>query len=289
MVCLLIRQLFLYGVPKSTLKDRLSGRVLHGRNPGPRPYLDSSEENELADFLVSSAECGYGKTRHEVMSIVERVAVDKKILRGSKISPGWWRRFLERQKSLSLRRGDGTCHLRLNAINEATLNHYFDLLKDILETNDLMNHPERIYNVDETGMPLDPPTPKIVAKKGQKKVRCRTSGKKGQVTVIACGNAVGQPMPPFIIFDASKLNSLWTRGEIPGTRYGLSGRGWVDQELFQGWLVEHFLQHCVSSRPLLLLLDGHSSHFEPETIRAAKKDDIIVFCLPPTQPTSCSL
>ena len=52
----------MYGVPKSTLKDRISGHVVHGRNPGPCPYLDPDEEKELADFLVSSAECGYGKT-----------------------------------------------------------------------------------------------------------------------------------------------------------------------------------------------------------------------------------
>ena len=138
--------------------------------------------------------------------MVEKVATDKKILKGNKISNGWWRRFLERQKSLSLRRGDATCHLRLSAINEETLNHYFDMLEDVLKTHDLMDHPERIYNMDETGMPLDPPPPRIVAKKGQKKVRSRNSGRKGQVTVIGCGNAVGQPIPPFVIFDAAKLN-----------------------------------------------------------------------------------
>ena len=34
----------LHGVPKSTLKDRLSGRVEVGCVPGPRPYLHRSEE-----------------------------------------------------------------------------------------------------------------------------------------------------------------------------------------------------------------------------------------------------
>ena len=262
--------------------------MVHGRNPGPCPYLDPDEEKELADFLVSSAECGYGKTRREVLTIVE-VALDKKILKGNKISNGWWRRFIERQKSLSLRRGDGTCHLRLSAINEQTLGHYYDLLKDVLTTHDLMDHPERIYNMDETGMPLDPPTPRIVAKRGQKKVRSRTSGKKGQVTVIACGNAVGQHILPLVIFDAAKLNALWTKGEVPGTRYGVSSRGWVEQQLFQGWLVEHFLQYCVSSRPLLLLLDGHSSHFEPETIRIARRKTSSYSVFPHTQHTSYNL
>ena len=44
-----------HGVPKSTLKDRLSGRVVHGTNPGPRPYLNKQEEAELAEYLVQSA------------------------------------------------------------------------------------------------------------------------------------------------------------------------------------------------------------------------------------------
>ena len=43
-----------HGVPKSTLKDRLSGRVVHGTNPGPRPYLNKQEEDELADYLVQT-------------------------------------------------------------------------------------------------------------------------------------------------------------------------------------------------------------------------------------------
>jgi hypothetical protein len=34
----------LHGVPRSTLKNRLSGRVEHGKNPGPKPYLTRDEE-----------------------------------------------------------------------------------------------------------------------------------------------------------------------------------------------------------------------------------------------------
>ena len=52
----------LHGVPRSTLKDRLSGRVVHGTNPGPQSYLSSSEELELAAFLVDAAKMGYGRT-----------------------------------------------------------------------------------------------------------------------------------------------------------------------------------------------------------------------------------
>ena len=144
-----------------------------------------------------------------------------------------------------------------------------------------MNSPNRIYNVDETGICLDGHAPRVVALKGQKKVRYRTSGNKNQVTVIACVSASGQCIPPFVISDAKRLNQDWRKGEVAGTSYGLSDNGWVDTELFKGWLVEHFNENAVGSRPILLLMDGHSSHFQPEIIEFARTYKIIMFCLPP--------
>jgi len=61
-----------HGVPPSTLKDRLSGRVVHGSKPGPKPYLTTAAEEELAVKLIDAANIGYGKTRREVLTIVER-------------------------------------------------------------------------------------------------------------------------------------------------------------------------------------------------------------------------
>ena len=54
-----------YGVPKSTLHDRVLGRVLHGHKPGPKPYLSVAEEKEFANFLVDLAKAWYGKTRQQ--------------------------------------------------------------------------------------------------------------------------------------------------------------------------------------------------------------------------------
>ena len=102
------------------------------------------------------------------------------------------------------------------------IQHYFNLLKDIFDEHDLANHPEQIYNIDETGMPLDPKPPKIVARRGQKKVRYSCSGKKGQVTVLGCFNGTGQAQPPFVIFDAQRLNPIWTRESLnsPKSKFG---------------------------------------------------------------------
>ena len=50
-----------YGIPKMTLFDRVSGRVIHGVKPGPRPYLSPREEDTLGHFLKHCAKLGYGK------------------------------------------------------------------------------------------------------------------------------------------------------------------------------------------------------------------------------------
>ena len=52
-----------YGVTRTTLRDRVSGNVEHGTKPGPSPYLSNAEETELANFLVDVAKAGYGKSR----------------------------------------------------------------------------------------------------------------------------------------------------------------------------------------------------------------------------------
>ena len=63
----------LYNVPKSTLGDRLSGRVLPGATSGPSSYLTSEEEWELVTLLCRTAAIGYGWCRKEVIAIVERI------------------------------------------------------------------------------------------------------------------------------------------------------------------------------------------------------------------------
>ena len=77
-----------------------------------------------------------------------------------------------------------------------------------------------------------------------------------------------------------------TDGEIPGTLYAFSPK---DAELFENWFFHHFLMYAPPIRPLLLLLDGHSSHYGPAFVNKAAEEKVIVFCLPPhsthqTQP-----
>ena len=177
---------------------------------------------------------GYGKTRKDVLSITKAYVSNKSKMKKKKISDGWWRRFVERQKRLLiLRKGDSTSFLRMDAMNKDTLKQYFSLLEDTVKENDLINSPTKLYNVDKTGIPLDPKTPRIVTVKGTRKVRYQSIGRKGQITVVACGNAAGQVIPPLIIFDAKNIRQARMKNEVPGTMYGSSDKGWINTDLFE--------------------------------------------------------
>ena len=98
---------------------------------------------------------------------------------------------------------------------------------------------------------------------------------------------MGQAQPPFIIYAAKQLNELWTRDGIAGSRYAVGNKGWIDQELFFFWFKEHFLTHAVNRHPLLLLLNGHISHFEPATIKFVKDNNEAMSCLLPHTTHEC--
>ena len=270
-----------FEVPPTTLKDRLSGRVRHGTNPGPKPYLTKQEEDELAEFLIKASTMGYGKSKREVLSIVKRTLEKKGSNVDDFIGEGWWMKFMKRHPRLSLRTSDPLSRVRRNAVTEENMQHYFSLLRKTLEEHDLLNKASRIYNMDETGMPLDAKQLKRVALKGVKKIQGPSSGNKSQITVVACGNAAGHMIAPMVIFKGERFNHEWTVGEVPDTLYGMSDSGWIDKELFFLWLKNIFIKRIPPQRPVLLLYDGHSSHYTPDAITEAAKEGIVIFCLPP--------
>ena len=53
--------------------------------------------------------------RSQVKSLVETAVREKRRLKGSKVADGWWRRFMQRNSKLSLRRGDATANVRMDS------------------------------------------------------------------------------------------------------------------------------------------------------------------------------
>ena len=267
-----------FNVPKSTLGDRISGRTQPGSVSGPTRYLTPSEESELARFLSRCCQIGYARSKLEVIALVRRILDSK----GMKItlSHGWCDSFRKRHPEFVLRVPAPVSQARSKATDPDVFMRYFDLLEETMKENGLDGKLGQMFNMDESGMPLDPKSPKLVFEKGCH-ASCVTSGDKAQITIVACVSAAGFCLPPMVIWDRQSLSPELTIGEVPGTIYGLSKKGWIDYELFDVWFHNHFLRYAPTSRPILLVLDGHSSHYCPDTIRLAAKHQVILFALPP--------
>ncbi len=82
---------------------------------------------------------------------------------------------------LVLRNASQLSAVRSKATDIDMLGRYFDLLEETLTTYDLGHKPAQIYNVDESGMPLDPKPPKLIFQKGCQRATAFSSGNKKQL------------------------------------------------------------------------------------------------------------
>lgn len=76
---------------------------------GPDPYLTAEEEEELVEFLMKCSKIGYGKTKKETFSIVQKTLIKKKQSLEHFNGEGWWNQFMKCHTKLSLCSSDPLC------------------------------------------------------------------------------------------------------------------------------------------------------------------------------------
>ena len=100
---------------------------------------------------------------------------------------------------LSLRSSEVTSLARATSFNRTNVSEFCTNLEELLIKHKYP--PNRIYNLDETGVTTVQKTPKVVAEKGSKQVGRITSAERGTlVTVVGYINAAGQSIAPFFVF-----------------------------------------------------------------------------------------
>ena len=129
----------LHGVPKTTLHDRVLGKLKNDGCSGPSKHLTVQEEEELVNFLYRCARIGYPCTRKQVLTIVQEHLIKK----GSSkvVTNGWWQRFRKRHENLSLRTAAPLSLPRAKAMDRDTIDHYFEVLESTMREN----KPGQIY------------------------------------------------------------------------------------------------------------------------------------------------
>ena len=270
-----------FEVPRKTLDDRMKGLVQHGTNPGPKTVLTAVVA--LVQYLVYMAQRGFPLTRTMVMAFVWAIA--KRTGKADRFNPEygpskhWWSNFRKRHPKLTLRKSDKLDRCRADAYNAEVVDEYFNLLQNVLKENNLLSAPRQLYNCDETFLPLDTTREKVVTV--VKHVYSQAQGTPDHITMPCGASGAGFPLPPMIIYPKAFHGGPYTVAGPDDAVYAKSESGWVDSDLFLSWLKKSFLKFAVPQRPLILFVDGHSSHVTLDVIDLARENDVIILCFPP--------
>lgn len=278
-----------FNVPSTTLRRRVNTTEGWKKNylGGHKVTFNETLENEIVEHLRNLEIRFFGFTTTDVRNLAYQVAEAKKIThRFSHVTKmagwDWLKGFRDRNPIISLRTPESTSFARASAFNKEQIQKYFSQLSDVLEKHNF--EANDIWNVDESGFSTVPSkNTKIFATRGRKQVGILTSAERGQHFTVVCSmNAVGTYIPPAIIFPRKNMkNELMDNAPTAAVGFAQEN-GWMNAEVFVKWL-RHFVKFVKPSpeKPVLLLLDGHSSHKSLEVFTYAKESGIILFCFPP--------
>ena len=276
----------IYNVPRSSLHDRISGRVATDALPGKQTVFPANVERLLADRVKEAAEMGFGIDRQELKAKASRLAASLKLKTPFKNGiPGddWVNGFIKRN-GISLRSQVALSTVRSRMLNTTVTEKYFSALSDTVSALDLTDKPNCIWNMDETSVSLTHKPTRVFASKGTRNVPGRVGNSRESITVTACINAAGGDVPPMVIVKGKTRKSLngFNVQEGPfNTKWTYQTKGWMEESLGTEWFNHVFVPNIGTARPQLLSLDSHSSHETLDIIECAKAQNITLFALPP--------
>ena len=153
-----------YGVPQTTLRDRVHGRIdPEMTTPGPQALLSQHEEAVFVEHIKSMSQLGYGYSRSEVINQASSYAVFLgKRDEEHPLCDRWYRSFMDRWPELKKVKPRSLVNYRAQATSKEKVSSYFDNLQSVLQRNNLINKPEHICNVDEKGVQTEHRPPYII-------------------------------------------------------------------------------------------------------------------------------
>lgn len=166
----------LNGVPRSTIQDRIHGRIMEKkRKIGPDPVLGIKGEEKICQWVTNMAKCGFPIRKKDLLETVAGIVKDSgKPTPFKEGKPGekWYRCFLRRHPEISIREAESINRARTAVTEERVRNWFRDLKQYLTEQGslDVLDEPERTFNGDGIGFSLCPKTGKVLAPRGYKKL-----------------------------------------------------------------------------------------------------------------------
>ena len=91
-------------------------------------------------------------------------------------------------------------------ISHDQINGYFDNLFNVIHGIE----PHNIWNYDETSLTDNPGAIMCIVRSGLRRVERKIASSKQAVSIMFCGNAAGQFLPPMTVYKSKNLYAEWT-------------------------------------------------------------------------------
>lgn len=273
----------LYSIPRQTLVNKLKNE--HCKKIGRPTVFSLNEEATFVEHCVVLSEMGIPVSMFDLRCIVKSYLDTQK--RVVKCFPGnmpgweWGKSFLERHKNMLQEKFAKNITKKRAAVDEGTIKKFFiNFEKEVQEPAPVP--PENIFNFDETGFCDSPSKGKLLFRRSSRNPEKIINSSKVCYTVLMCGSADGQFLPPYFVFKGKQKWNDWLLYGPPGSRMNVSPSGWMEISIFEDWFEYHFLPVVRKLEGSKILIgDNHSSHLSLRTLELCKAHNIKFICLPP--------
>lgn len=194
----------LLNLSEKTIRRRLKAGTASGKLGRFRHVFTSEQEAAIVEHAKKLDGRFYGLTLKSLRSLGYEYATRNRVLHRfndtTKLAGRDWTRSFMKRNKLSLRAPRKTSIARLMGFNRQQLAVFFENLRVLMEK--FKFPPQRIYNMDETGLQTVPnKLPKHIAPTGKREVAKAVAAEQGKtVSMAAAVNPVGHYVPPFFIY-----------------------------------------------------------------------------------------
>lgn len=267
-----------YSVPLSTLHRRKNFPPLGKK--GPAPVLTPEEEQEIAFWVIHRAGCSV--TKNELFENVEIYLNHNNRpnpFKNNRPGRAWFEAFRRRHPEVTVRTAQSLESCREDATEE-DIRSWFNAVKLYLESKNLLDvDPSRVWNCDETSLPLNPKPSIVLAEKGAAVVYQTIEGSEKDNLSVLFNYAVDSTRgPPLVLYkNKSKVPDEVIRNMPPGWGIGLSEGEYMQRENFFEYIANiwcPFLKQIGVEFPVIMYCDGHTSHISIPLISFCRDNDI---------------
>ena len=245
------------------------------------------QEQKIEDYAIRIAQMFYGLPVPEFRKLVLRYAEAC----GSRAIPAVWKEqgmatrdwyyaYMSRHPNLALKAPEGMSIARAMAFNRTNVEVFFKVYTEAVARHNFM--PDRIFNMDESGLSTVMKPMKVVCQRGQP-VASQVARERGaHMTFVGFINAAGHYIPPVFIVARKRMNPDFLRGTIHGSSVLLHHNGWMTHEGFLETL-QHIREktYCSTDNKILLIMDNAECHMSIHAVEYAIQHGIVIVTLPP--------